>query len=75
VFERALEVEPNSVEALFRCAHFKTMLGDFNGALEVSSKALGLARSKEEMEELKKLFTMTSAQVEAMSFIQKSMKF
>jgi tetratricopeptide (TPR) repeat protein len=75
VFERALEIEPAGVEALFRYAHFKSMLGDFTGALELASRALTLARSKEEMEELKKLNLMTAAQVDAISFIQKTMRY
>ena len=71
VFDEALSIEPTSVEALFRYAHFKSMLGDFNAALEYASKALALARSKDEIEELKKLTIMSAAQVNAVKVVQK----
>lgn len=50
------------------------MLGDFGGALELATKALNSARSKEEMEELTKLKLMAAAQVDAVQFLQKSMR-
>ena len=50
------------------------MLGDFAGSLELASKALNFARSKEEIEELTKLNLMAAAQVEAVQFLQKSMR-
>lgn len=75
VFERALQLEPNSVEALFRFAQFKSMMGDFGGALDLATQAIGFARGKEEMEELKKLILMYSAQADAVTFLQKTMRY
>jgi tetratricopeptide (TPR) repeat protein len=69
VFEEAIEIEPNSVEALFRYAHFKSIMGDYQTAKETSSKALGQARSKGEIEKVLKLTIKSSAQVDAIAFI------
>ena len=71
LFVKALSLEPSSVEALFRYAHFKSMLGDFATALDLGKTALSFARSKEEMEEILKLVISTSAQLQAIAFLQK----
>ena len=47
LFEKALGVEPNSVDALVQLAHIRTMLS-LPGCREILERAQGLCRNNEE---------------------------
>lgn len=67
LYEQAIAVEPDAaVEAMTQHAHFKTMIGeDIVGSEKLVRKALSVARSKDEAQELSQLLVLTSAQLAA----------
>jgi len=69
LYEQAISVEPDAaVEAMTQHAHFKTMIGeDIAGSEKLVKKALSVARSKDEAQELSQLLVLTSAQLSAIA--------
>ena len=68
-FRKALECEPNMVEAYTRLAQFYTMLGQPDEALKLLDQGLEHVRYRDEAIETLNLRTITSAQVKANTFI------
>lgn len=67
----ALEMEPNAIEVMAQWAQLKSMLtGDFKGAVELLRRAVPLARSTAEVQELHQLLVMNEAQFKAMTELQ-----
>lgn len=71
-FEKAIEVEPNSVEALAQYAQYKNMfLQDCEGALVLVTEALKHARNRDEVLELCMLKSNIVYQLAAMDQLKK----
>jgi tetratricopeptide (TPR) repeat protein len=49
IFAEAIEVEPNGLEAFAQYAQLKSMLGEYEASLTYLEKALGNARSRDEV--------------------------
>jgi len=72
LYEEALQIEPNCVEAMAQACQLKCIIGDMDGAMVYADKAVPLARSSEEVHDLEHLRVQTSAQVEALKEIYKT---
>jgi hypothetical protein len=70
----AINLDPNGLEALVQLAQLKTMLGDMKGSLDLSVRALSLARSRDEAIEVLHIKIMTEAQLIAVNAIQSAMQ-
>lgn len=49
IFAEAIKVEPNGLEAFAQYAQLKSMLGEYEASLTYLEKALGNARSRDEV--------------------------
>jgi len=72
LFEKAIELDANGIEALVHSAQLKTMMGDMKGSLGLSERALPLVRSRDEALEVLNIKIMTEAQLAAVEEIQRS---
>ena len=68
-FRKALQIEPNMVEAYTRLAQFYTMLGQPDEALKLLDQGVEHVRYRDEAIETLNLRTITSAQAKANKFI------
>ncbi len=71
LYQHAMEVEPNCVEAMAQACQLKCISGDVDGALVFAEKAVPLARNAEELKELLLLKVQTSSQVAGIREIMK----
>jgi len=71
-FSKALEVEPNCVEAYTRLAQFNTMIGNNEEAIALLDKAIEHVRYRDEAIETLLLRSITSAQAKANQFIMEN---
>jgi tetratricopeptide (TPR) repeat protein len=65
IFAEAIKVEPNGLEAFAQYAQLKSMLGEYEASLTYLEKALGNARSRDEVQELCVMRAQTQAQCKA----------
>ena len=71
LYGAALEQEANAIEVMAQWAQLKSMLtGDFKGAVELLQRAVPLARSAAEVQELNQLLVMNESQLKAMTELQ-----
>lgn len=71
LYTHALEIEPNAIEVMAQLAQLKSMLqGDVAKSLELLQRALPLARSREEVQDLLMMLVMNEAQVNAVQEMQ-----
>lgn len=74
LYARALEIDPMAVEIMAQFAQLKSMiLGDLQGAVDLLKRALPLARSRDEVQELCQLLAMNEAQLIAINNLQNGM--
>eukprot|EP01041_Mallomonas_annulata_P000389 gene389-705_t len=71
VFEEALRVEPNGLEALAQLGQLHSILGDLEGSMALLDRALPFARSREEAIELSQMRLATLMQLEAINELKK----
>lgn len=70
LYEKAIEIEPNGVEAMSQYASLKTMFGlDNVGCQKLVKSALENARTRDEVQELSQLLLITTAQFDAMNVL------
>jgi hypothetical protein len=65
MYQRAIEAEPNALEAMAQSAQLKCMLGEMKEAFVLTELALSCARNREEALELSSLNFFTRAQARA----------
>ena len=71
MYGSALAEEENALEVMAQWAQLKSLLtGDFQGAVTLLRKAVPLARSTAEAQELNQLLVMNEAQLKAMTELQ-----
>lgn len=63
LYEGAIKIEHNALEAMVQCAQLLGMVGDVDKSLEMSTKAVGFTRNREEMQVLIQLILFTEAQI------------
>jgi hypothetical protein len=63
LYEHAMEVESNALEAMVQCAQLLGMIGQVDKSLDMSSKAVSFTRNREEMQVLIQLILFTKAQI------------
>ncbi|CAE7251106.1 unnamed protein product [Symbiodinium microadriaticum] len=70
LYKQAIDLDPQGMEAMVQFAQLKTMLGDMQGSLDLSVRALPLSRSRDEALEVLHIKIMTEAQMVAVGIIQ-----
>lgn len=71
LYEHALEIEPNAIEVMAQLAQLKSMLsGDVGTSVELLQRALPLARSREEVQDLTLMLVVNEAQHKAVLEMQ-----
>lgn len=63
IYEHALKIEPNGVEALIQHAHMMNMTGQNEAGEKLVNEAIPYARSRDELIELCQLLALTRAQI------------
>jgi hypothetical protein len=59
LYREAMKIEPAGLEGVAQLAQLKSMLGDMDAALELSVDALTKARTRDEIQELSQVNTLT----------------
>lgn len=73
LYKNALVIDGTAIEVMAQYAQLKSMIiGDFDGAVELLTKALPLARSSDEVQELCQLLVMNEAQAKTVAALQKA---
>ena len=63
LYDKAICTEANALEAMVQCAQLLGMVGQVDKSLELSVKAVGYTRNREEMQVLTQLILFTQAQI------------
>lgn len=63
LYDKAISIESNALEAMVQCAQLLGMVGQVDKSLELSTKAVGYTRNREEMQVLTQLILFTEAQI------------
>ena len=71
IYERALEIDPNCVEALAQACQLKGLIWDFEGSAAFAAKAVTLARSPDERIDLEILHVQALARYAAVQELSK----
>jgi len=72
IYERALEIDPNCVEALAQVSQLKGLIWDFEGSATYAAKAVSLARTPDERIELEMLHVQAVARFAAVHELSKN---
>jgi tetratricopeptide (TPR) repeat protein len=73
LYKNALEIDGTAIEVMAQYAQLKSMImGDFDGAVELLTRALPLARSSDEVQELCQLLVMNEAQAKTVAALQQA---
>lgn len=73
LYQRALELDPESLEVKAQFAQLKSMMfGDLEGAISLLKDALAIARSRDEVQDLLTMLVGNEAQANAIEEIKKS---
>ncbi len=73
LYEQALVLDPNAIEVMAQHAQLKSLImQDFEGAVVLLTRALPLARSSDEVQELSQLLVMNQAQAKAFADMTKN---
>lgn len=63
LYDKAIALESNALEAMVQCAQLLGMIGQVDRSLELSTRAVGYTRNREEMQVLIQLILFTQAQI------------
>ena len=74
LYEQAIKVEPNGVEALIQYAHMMNMTGQTEVGEKLVNEAIPHARCRDELIELSQLLALTKSQIYAASIIKPQME-
>jgi tetratricopeptide (TPR) repeat protein len=73
LYDDALIVDPNAIEVMAQHAQLKSLImQDFEGAVVLLERALPLARSSDEVQELSQLLVMNQAQAKALEDLMRN---
>jgi thioredoxin-like negative regulator of GroEL len=74
LYEQAIKIEPNGVEALIQYAHMMNMTGQTEVGEKLVNDAIPHARSRDELIELSQLLALTKSQIYAANIIKPQMQ-
>ena len=74
LYEQAIKIEPNGVEALIQYAHMMNMTGQTEVGEKLVNDAIPHARSRDELIELSQLLALTKSQMYAANIIKPQMQ-
>eukprot|EP01035_Chromulina_nebulosa_P020192 gene20192-26210_t len=69
-YNKALTIDPNSIEALTQLSQVKQMFGDIANSVELAEKSMKLGRNKDELQEICQLYNNAKAQKAALEALK-----